>query len=639
MSDNAVLEQLQRQVADREPVDWNAATSELQASSTTSAEDLKELALLRLLDEITLAHTSLQPDAIGGATDHPAPPAAVPRTEDDTLQSWGRYRLEETVGRGGFGSVYRAWDPVLEMPVAIKILHPRFSDQRLRARLVHEGRALAKVEHRNVVRVLNVEEHDGRLGLVMEFVRGETLDALIGRGTLNDREATLIAEDVCRALAAVHAHKLIHRDVKARNIMRERTGRLVLMDFGAGLWEDDAADQKGAVGTPLYMAPETLRGAAASVASDVYSVGVLLFYLTTGRHPVEGRTLDDIRAAQASGRRTSLLALRPDLPLPFVKVVERALTPEPANRYPTSTALLQALLEARDAGPDWKRRLVHASLAAAGLAVALTLAGLISSLAFNRTLGLGEYTKDTVILTWLAVGAQAMVLPIVLALLGVGLVGLSAAARNILVSSTRLRAVDRAVYQRCVRVARGLSLNDAGVCSGWLVLATALGLLAAWIYWMPLLDAVSRDISTAPAGALGLLAGERNAPYRTSFRMLLSLLAAGTLTGWYVLARTAAARGARIPSWLAPTEIAILVLLYGSMQIPYRIIHEATTFEAVTWRGQACHVLGRRADEALVFCSELMPRSRVVRASRERLETDTARERGNLFKPFAPPDP
>src|SRR5699024_2926996 len=123
---------------------------------------------------------------------------------------------------------------------------------------------------------------------------------------------------------AVHSNNLIHRDVKARNIIRERAGRIVLMDFGAGLSTQATEDSKQAVGTPLYMSPETLAGKSATVASDVYSVGVLLFYLVTGRHPYEGESIEAIRAAQTTGRSQPLLGLRPNLPPAFVRIVDRA---------------------------------------------------------------------------------------------------------------------------------------------------------------------------------------------------------------------------------------------------------------------------------------------------------------------------
>src|SRR5262249_20685811 len=150
--------------------------------------------------------------------------------------SWGRYRLIEEVGSGTFGAVYRAQDSMLDLDVAIKVLHRHFDDEVLKQRLVEEGRALAKVRHNNVVRVIGIEVNDDRAGLSMEFIQGETLESEVrDRGTCSLSQAAEIGKAVCQALAAVHQAGFIHRDVKARNIMRERdTGRIVLMDFGTG---------------------------------------------------------------------------------------------------------------------------------------------------------------------------------------------------------------------------------------------------------------------------------------------------------------------------------------------------------------------------------------------------------------------
>ena len=141
------------------------------------------------------------------------------------------------------------------------------------------------------------DEHDGRVGLWTEFVRGESLDA-VGRsahGPLGAREAALVGLDVCRALAAVHGAGLVHRDVKAQNVMREAGGRIVLMDFGTGA--EIAGAHARLAGTPLYLAPEIFAGEpATSLQSDIYSVGVLLFYLVTGAFPGDGRIDGPARA-------------------------------------------------------------------------------------------------------------------------------------------------------------------------------------------------------------------------------------------------------------------------------------------------------------------------------------------------------
>ena len=199
--------------------------------------------------------------------------------------------------------------------------------------MIDEGRLLARVRHPNVVTVHGADRIDGRVGLWMEFVRGRTLEDVLGdQGPFGAEEATLIGLDLCRALSAVHAAGLMHRDVKAQNVMREAGGRIVLMDFGTG--RDDLSDRPADVaGTPLYVAPEVLGGAPATAESDIYSVGVLLFHLVTGAYPVKGRTVAEIREAHGQRRRAWLRDARPDLPDTFVQAVERALDVDPDKRY------------------------------------------------------------------------------------------------------------------------------------------------------------------------------------------------------------------------------------------------------------------------------------------------------------------
>ena len=297
---DALLDRTLDALADRQQVDWDAIERE-----ANSEDDREWLECLRV---------------IAGIGDLHADSEEIPETtdDDDTREIfpgqartgqpssvWGRYRLVEQVGEGGFGRVHRAWDPELEREVAIKILHPRIGDRRLKDNLLSEGRALARVRHPNVVSVLGVESHDDRVGLCMEFVRGETLEEVLQRGMMTARDAAVMGEDVCRALAAVHLAGFVHRDVKARNVMRDADGRVVLMDFGAGQQADQLKmpGRASMVGTPLYMAPEVLSGQPATACSDVYSVGVLLYRMTTGAYPVEGDSLEEIASAHMQGRR------------------------------------------------------------------------------------------------------------------------------------------------------------------------------------------------------------------------------------------------------------------------------------------------------------------------------------------------
>jgi hypothetical protein len=164
---------------------------------------------------------------------------------------------------------------------------------------------------------------------------------------MGESEAIAYGRELCQALAAVHAEGLLHRDVKAQNAMRDSSGRIILMDLGAGL--DAAHAPAGEIGTmagtPLYLAPELFTGAPPSPTSDIYSLGVLLFHIVTGGWPVEGSTLEEVTDAQAAKRRRRLRDLRSDLSASFVDVVERTLDADPAKRFQTAGELDLALSE------------------------------------------------------------------------------------------------------------------------------------------------------------------------------------------------------------------------------------------------------------------------------------------------------
>lgn len=325
--DDPLAMRLAGAIVDATRPDWAAA------ESTAANPDLQRVIReLRVLAALAAVHR----DPSSTDSSAPEPPPV-------SLAKWGSLQIRGTIGQGHFGTVYRAWDEGLEREVALKLLREtaRAGD------IIHEGRLLARVRHPNVVAVYGVDRHEGHVGLWMEFVDGLTLARVLAtRGALDTTEAALVGIDLCRAVAAVHKAGLVHRDIKAHNVMREGNGRIVLMDFGAGEIRTERSKLTPAAGTPLYLAPELFDGGPATIASDVYSMGVLLFHLVTKRYPVEGATLEHIAAAHARQERHQLRDLHPDVPISYRAIVDRALHRDPARRYRTCEEMQRDLMDA-----------------------------------------------------------------------------------------------------------------------------------------------------------------------------------------------------------------------------------------------------------------------------------------------------
>jgi serine/threonine protein kinase len=262
-------------------------------------------------------------------------------------------QLGERIGEGAFGEVYRAFDPVIEREVALKLMRRRPSGERPGARALREYRNLAKVHHRNVVEAYGVAAEGGRPGLWMELVCGATLAQMLRAcSRFTGDEAAFVGQELCRALAAVHAAGLIHADVKAQNVMQVPGGRTVLMDFGASLRQAATGSRRRRLtGTLVYLAPEVLRGGKQSIAADIYSLGVLLFQLVTGRYPVDGSSFDELARAHACGCTGRLTRLNPALPDAFVEAVEGALE-DISRRYRSADELGATLSRVVSAVPS-----------------------------------------------------------------------------------------------------------------------------------------------------------------------------------------------------------------------------------------------------------------------------------------------
>ena len=290
----------------------------------------------------------------------------------DAPVMWSHLRLVEPIGRGAFGEVYRAWDTRLDREVALKLLPAdRSPGNRAASSIIHEGRLLAKVRHPNVVSIYGAEQIGDQIGLWMEFVRGHTLEHILDqRKAVSVAEAVGIGLELCRAVSAVHGAGLLHRDIKAHNVMRADDGRIVLMDFGTGReLEDDATSDLA--GTPLYLAPEVLQGQRATVRSDIYSLGVLLYHLVAGSYPVQARTVREVRTAHERGERTAVQTARRDMPPKLARVIERAIDARPEQRYESADALCADLAALRP-----RPRLVRLAYAAGMTAATILVVGM-----------------------------------------------------------------------------------------------------------------------------------------------------------------------------------------------------------------------------------------------------------------------
>ena len=302
----------------------------------------------------------------------------------------GRYRLGHRLGRGGMASVHLAHDTVLERPVAVKLLAEGLGeDEELRERFLREGRFAAKLSHPHVVAVFDTGEDEGRPYIVMEYVAGASLaEELVRRGAFEPDEVGALGRQACAGLGHAHDAGVVHRDVKPQNLLLREDGVLKVADFGIARGGGATITQAGTLlGTASYMAPEVADGRPATAASDVYSLGAVLYELLAGVPPRRVESLADL----GDERPPRALAERaPDAPPALAATIMRCLERDPAHR-PQSTAELARGLEGRDDAPTRplrspvrvrrarpRRRLAALAAGAAALlavAAALTLAG------------------------------------------------------------------------------------------------------------------------------------------------------------------------------------------------------------------------------------------------------------------------
>lgn len=262
----------------------------------------------------------------------------------------GRYRIGEPLGSGGMGTVYAGHDLRLDRDVAVKVLRDELArDPSFRRRFEREARSAARVSHPCAVAVFDSGEDDAHdTFIVMERMSGRTLVDELRGGLLDEPRLREVAAAVLAALAAAHAVGIVHRDVKPGNVLVGDAGTLKVGDFGIATSLDASDTTTGVpLGTPAYTAPERLRGLPATPRSDLYSVGVVLYEAATGVRPFTGDGALAVAEAVVAGSHRNLRERRPDLSPVFVAAVERALAPDPADRFADADEMRAAL----DAAP------------------------------------------------------------------------------------------------------------------------------------------------------------------------------------------------------------------------------------------------------------------------------------------------
>ena len=285
----------------------------------------------------------------------------------DIRQQLGdRYTIERELGRGGMGAVYLARDVRLDRPVALKVLPSEFAgDSSLRERFLRETRTAASFSHPNIVPVHAVEERERLLAFAMGFVEGESVADRVRRaGPLDARATVRLLQDIGYALAYAHGRGVVHRDIKPDNIMLERaTGRALLMDFGiartiSATPVEARSRTQGltrvgeVVGTAEYMSPEQASGDVIDGRSDIYSLGLVALFALTGRPPITGTSTQQILVKQLTEALPAAASLRPDLPDALAAAIDRCVAKDPAARFATAEALVEAIDDARLSAPE-----------------------------------------------------------------------------------------------------------------------------------------------------------------------------------------------------------------------------------------------------------------------------------------------
>jgi beta-lactam-binding protein with PASTA domain/tRNA A-37 threonylcarbamoyl transferase component Bud32 len=266
----------------------------------------------------------------------------------------GRYRTTEKIGSGGMADVYKAMDEVLGRTVAVKVMHAHYSDDpQFVQRFRHEAQAAANLSHPNIVNIYDWGQQNDTYYIVMEYVRGTDLKALIQqRGPADPLKAMEYAAQVCAALSVAHGYGIIHRDIKSHNLVLTPDGTVKVMDFGIARAVNTTMTQTGSVlGTAQYVSPEQAQGRDLGPGTDLYSLGVVLYEMTTGKLPFDGETPVSVALKHVNDTPVPPREIDADIPPAVEAVILRAMDKDPTKRYTSAEQMRGDLLRASQGRP------------------------------------------------------------------------------------------------------------------------------------------------------------------------------------------------------------------------------------------------------------------------------------------------
>ena len=602
------------------------------AAACRSEPKLQE-ELLSILDSYDTATRVCGPAWTGGTTLGalvPSLASLVQKKSEPVLTvdaTYGPYRVLKQLGVGGMGEVFLAQDVRLGRRVAMKSLAgPWLESPTARQRLMREARSAAALTHPHIATLYDVLEDAGHLLLVMEYVEGRAASSLLEDGPIPLGHALRLAIQIADAVSYAHDRGIIHCDIKPANVQVAVDGTAKVLDFGLARAKYDPGDsdevtsseQGKLIGTLGYMAPERIVEGTFNASGDIYSLGVVIFEMVTGRRFFDGRDLSDFLLMVLGSHVPKPSSAVAGLPVALDEVVERALAKKPMLRYHSARELsrdLRAVLASLDGSAavgatdvsatvqpkPWAVQHSHAwitpvAIAALLLAV-LTLAGSVASIVFNQILG-RDYFIDESPLVWLTWGYRAMVAPSALLVGGaVSFALLTAGCRLLLATCEPVRRW----HEPTRRAVHAAFISTSGVALAEALLVANIATLVVLVWrFSNLLAGLSRiHLQGFPEHFAVLAPGNR--PEQNLYRQILSIELFVFSLAWYLVLRLLVDRNERGRVPLLAGGLAALIVTICLLAAPYRIVYHNDA-ERVSYRSQPCYLVGRRADDALLFC-------------------------------------